>query len=209
MCGFVGELRFDGKQSELASLQAMNERLAARGPDGAGSFQRGALGLAHRRLTIIDLSRAGEQPMIDSELGLSLVFNGCIYNYQELRHELEQHGYRFFSSSDTEVILKAYHRWGSDCVTRFLGMFAFVIAERDSGRLVMARDRLGIKPLYWARTGQWLRFASTLPALLAGGGIDTAIDRTALHHYMSFHSVVPAPLTICRACASCRPLPCA
>jgi asparagine synthase (glutamine-hydrolysing) len=196
MCGFAGELRFDRQPADLGALSRMNERMRDRGPDGGGSFQRGPLALSHRRLTIIDLSAAGEQPMVDPELGLSLVFNGCIYNYRELRLELEALGYRFFSSSDSEVILKAYHRWGKNCVTRFLGMFAFVIAERDTGRLVLARDRLGIKPLYLARTPQFLRFASTLPALLEGGGVDTAIDHNALHHYMSFHSVVPAPLTI-------------
>lgn len=196
MCGFAGELRFDERAADLGALSRMNERLRARGPDGGGTVQRGPLGIAHRRLTIIDLSNAGEQPMIDTELGLSLVFNGCIYNYRELRAELQTLGYRFFSNSDTEVILKAYHRWGKNCVTRFLGMFAFVIAERDSGRIVMARDRLGIKPLYLARSPQCLRFASSLPALLESGEVNTEIDRTALHHYMSFHSVVPAPLTI-------------
>jgi asparagine synthase (glutamine-hydrolysing) len=196
MCGFAGELRFDGAGADLSALERMNDRLRARGPDGGGSVQRDALGLVHRRLTIIDLSQAGQQPMVDSELGLTLVFNGCIYNYRELRSELIEAGYRFFSSSDTEVILKAYHRWGPDCVTRFLGMFAFVIAERSSGRLVMARDRLGIKPLYWTRTAKALRFASTLQALVAAGDVDASIDVEALHHYMSFHSVVPAPLTI-------------
>src|SRR5580698_1486473 len=196
MCGFSGELRFDGRPADVAAVARMSASMEHRGPDGGGVWQRGPVALAHRRLTIIDLSRAGEQPMVDSELGLSLVFNGCIYNYRELRAELEADGYRFFSTSDTEVILKGYHRWGRACVDRFLGMFAFVIAERDSGRLVMARDRLGIKPLYVARTSGRLRFASTLPALLAGGEVDTSIDRVALHHYMTFHSVVPAPLTI-------------
>src|SRR5258707_8348851 len=132
MCGFAGELRFDGRSADLAAVERMSDSLQRRGPDGSGVWQRGPLALAHRRLTIIDLSRAGEQPMIDSELGLSLVFNGCIYNYRELRAELEGCGYRFFSTSDTEVILKAYHRWGMRCVDRFLGMFAFVLAERDS-----------------------------------------------------------------------------
>ncbi|HEY6081249.1 MAG TPA: N-acetylglutaminylglutamine amidotransferase [Polyangiaceae bacterium] len=198
MCGFAGELRHDGAEADLAALERMKRSLAPRGPDAGGSFQRGALGLCHRRLTIIDLSAAGEQPMVDSELGLSLVFNGCIYNYRELKQELSDAGYRFFSNSDTEVILKAYHRWGPDCVSRFFGMFAFVIAERDSGRLVMARDRLGIKPLYWSKGPGFLRFASTLQALVAGGGVDTSIDTAALHHFMSFHSVVPAPLTICK-----------
>jgi asparagine synthase (glutamine-hydrolysing) len=196
MCGIAGELRFDGRSADLAAVERMSAQMQRRGPDGSGAWQRGPLALAHRRLTIIDLSRAGEQPMVDSELGLSLVFNGCIYNYRELRAELEGYGYRFFSTSDTEVILKGYHRWGRDCVDRFLGMFAFVVAERDSGRLVMARDRLGIKPLYTARVPGRLRFASTLPALVAAGEVDTAIDPAALHHYLTFHSVVPAPHTI-------------
>src|SRR5688572_10592005 len=174
----------------------MNGRLTRRGPDSAGLLTRGSLGLAHRRLTIIDLSRAGEQPMVDPELGLSMVFNGCIYNYKQLRSELEGKGYRFFSASDSEVILKAYHHWGTRCVERLLGMFAFVICERDSGRVVLARDRLGIKPLYLSRSPGRLRFASSLPALVAGGGIDTSLDPQALHHYMTFHSVVPAPLTL-------------
>ena len=196
MCGFSGELRFDGRPADVAAVARMGEAMEHRGPDGSGVWQRGPLALAHRRLTIIDLSRAGEQPMVDSDLGLALVFNGCIYNYRELRAELETAGYRFFSTSDTEVILKAYHRWGSACVGRFLGMFAFAVAERESGRVVLARDRLGIKPLYLTRAAARLRFASTLPALLAGGDVDTAIDRVALHNYMTFHSVVPAPLTI-------------
>jgi asparagine synthase (glutamine-hydrolysing) len=196
VCGFAGEVRFDGRAVDVEALGRMSSRMVARGPDSSGLWQHGAIGLAHRRLTIIDLSRAGEQPMVDPWLGLSLVFNGCIYNYRELRAELAQFGYRFFSNSDSEVILKAYAHWGTRCVDRFLGMFAFVIAERDSGRLVMARDRLGIKPLYLSRAPGRLRFASTLPALLAGGGVDTSIDPVALHHYMSFHSVVPAPLTI-------------
>jgi asparagine synthase (glutamine-hydrolysing) len=198
MCGFSGERRFDGRPADVGAVERMSGLMAHRGPDDGGILQRGPLALAHRRLTIIDLSAAGGQPMVDSELGLSLVFNGCIYNYRQLRAELEGAGYRFFSASDTEVILKAYHRWGSGCVERFLGMFAFVVAERDSGRLVMARDRLGIKPLYVARTPARLRFSSTLPALVAAGDLDTSIDPVALHHYMTFHSVVPAPMTILR-----------
>jgi asparagine synthase (glutamine-hydrolysing) len=154
--------------------------------------------VAHRRLEIIDLSAAGAQPMVDDELGLVVAFNGCIYNYKELRAELTAAGYRFFSTSDTEVILKAYHRWGSACVERFLGMFAFALVERDSGTLVLARDRLGIKPLYHTDAPGRVRFASTLPALLAAGGVDTTLDSVALHHYMTFHSVVPAPRTILR-----------
>ena len=134
--------------------------------------------------------------MVDSPLGLTVVFNGCIYNYQQLRAELESLGQRFFSTSDTEVIGKAYAVWGLDCVDHFLGMFAFAIFEHATGKLILGRDRLGIKPLYLDQTPERLRFASTLPALLAGGGTDTGIDQSALAYYMTFHSVVPAPLTI-------------
>jgi asparagine synthase (glutamine-hydrolysing) len=176
----------------------MAAALAPRGPDAAGVFAQGSVALGHRRLSILDLNATGQQPMFDPALGLAVVFNGCIYNFRDLRRELEQKGYCFFSACDTEVILKAYHAWGPRCVERFLGMFAFAIWERDSGRVVLARDRLGIKPLYLAETTGGLRFASSLPALLAAGGVDTAIDPEALHHYMSFHAVVPAPLTILR-----------
>jgi asparagine synthase (glutamine-hydrolysing) len=136
--------------------------------------------------------------MVDPDAGLALVFNGCIYNYRELRHELEQAGHRFFSTSDSEVVLRAYAQWGTECVEHFLGMFAFAVHERDSGRLVLARDRLGIKPLYLAADADRLRFASTLPALLAAGGVDTTVDPEALQFYLSFHAVVPPPLTILR-----------
>jgi asparagine synthase (glutamine-hydrolysing) len=134
--------------------------------------------------------------MTDPSLGLSVVFNGCIYNYQSLRGELEGLGYAFFSNGDTEVVLKAWHAWGERCPERFNGMFAFAVHERDSGRVILARDRLGIKPLYYAESTGRLRFASTLPALLAAGGVDTSIDPVALNHYLSFHAVVPPPRTI-------------
>ncbi len=196
MCGFAGEFRYDGHPADIEAVRRMLPRLASRGPDGEGVWQRGAVALGHRRLKIIDLSEAGAQPMTDDELRLTLVFNGCIYNYRQLRAELQDAGYRFFSHSDTEVILKAYHRWGAACVERFLGMFAFVIVEHDTGTVVLGRDRLGIKPLYLAGNGGRLRFASTLPALLAAGDVDTGLDKVALHHYMTFHSVVPAPRTI-------------
>jgi asparagine synthase (glutamine-hydrolysing) len=195
MCGIAGELTTD-REPDLPALARMSEALAARGPDGSGVWGSSRCGLAHRRLSIIDLSRCGSQPMVDSELGLVIVFNGCIYNYRELRGELQAAGYRFFSTSDTEVVLKAYHHWGDGFVEHLLGMFAFALYERDSGRLVLVRDRLGIKPLYLAEVDGALRFASTLPALLAGGVTDTEIDAVALHHYLSWHTVVPAPRTI-------------
>ncbi|MBU2662738.1 N-acetylglutaminylglutamine amidotransferase [Actinoplanes bogorensis] len=196
MCGIAGELRYDGHLADEEAVRRMLPCLESRGPDGEGLWARGPVALGHRRLKIIDLSEAGQQPMIDEELGLSLVFNGCIYNYKQLRDELRGYGYTFFSTSDTEVIIKAYHRWGADCVQHFLGMFAFAIVEHHTGTVMLARDRLGIKPLYLAESPGRLRFASTLPALLAAGDVDKSIDKVALQHYMTFHSVVPAPRTI-------------
>jgi asparagine synthase (glutamine-hydrolysing) len=196
MCGIGGELRFDGRAADGDAVHRMLPCLESRGPDGEGFWQHGPIALGHRRLKIIDLSDAGRQPMTDDDLGLTLVFNGCIYNYQQLREELRGYGYTFRSTSDTEVIIKAYHRWGADCVQHFLGMFAFAIVEHESGTVMLARDRLGIKPIYLAETPGRLRFASTLPALLAAGDLDTSLDKVALQHYMTFHSVVPAPRTI-------------
>ncbi len=198
MCGLCGEITFDGSPASIEALSAMTCSMAPRGPDSEGIVARGRAALGHRRLKIIDLSERGQQPMVDSELGLTLAFNGCIYNHKELRAELEARGYRFFSTSDTEVILKAWHAWGPEAPKRFNGMFAFVIHERDTGRLAMCRDRLGIKPLYYTQDGKRLRFASTLPALVAAGGVDTAIDPVGLAHYMTFHAVVPPPHTILR-----------
>ncbi len=176
----------------------MSERLAPRGPDGDGVVAYGSHALAHRRLKIIDLSERARQPMVDAELGLSIVYNGAIYNYPELRQELTQKGYRFFSSGDTEVLLKAYHAWGADFVKKLNGMFAFAIVERDSGRALLGRDRLGIKPLYYSEGPKKLSFGSTLPAVLASGDVDRSLDAVALHYYMSFHSVVPPPHTLLR-----------
>ncbi|HEY5580590.1 MAG TPA: N-acetylglutaminylglutamine amidotransferase, partial [Rhodoferax sp.] len=171
MCGICGELRFDGAAPDLAALARMSAQLARRGPDDAGTYQNGPLAFGHRRLSIIDLSAAAHQPMVDTALELALVFNGTIYNYRELRDELIALGYTFFSDGDSEVILKAYHAWGDQCVKRFIGMFAFAIWDQRSSQLFLARDRFGVKPLYLNQTDQRLRFASSLPALLAGGGV--------------------------------------
>jgi asparagine synthase (glutamine-hydrolysing) len=196
MCGLAGELRFDGRRADVEALDRMTACLEHRGPDGSGIWGRGPVGLGHRRLSIIDLSEQGAQPMVDPDLGLTVVFNGIIYNYKQLRAELQAAGHRFFSTSDTEVVLKAYAEWGTACVNHFLGMFAFAVVELHTGRLVLARDRLGIKPMYVDARPDRIRFASTVQALLAGGGVDTSIDRTALAYYMTFHSVVPAPRTV-------------
>jgi len=198
MCGFSGEVRLANGPASCDTVARMTEAMRARGPDAVGLVGHQNAAMGHRRLKIIDVSDRARQPLVDPELGLTLTFNGCIYNYKALRAELEGKGYRFFSSGDTEVVAKAFHAWGSDCVARFKGMFAFAVHELESGAVTLARDRLGIKPLYLARVdgGNTIRYASTLPALLAGGGIDTSLDPAALHHYLSFHSVVPAPRTL-------------
>ncbi len=196
MCGSCGELRFDGQPADLAAIARMTERLRPRGPDHGGSYSDGVLGFGHRRLSIIDLSEKSNQPLVDQELGLALVFNGTIYNYRELRRELQQRGYHFFSDGDSEVILKAWREWGQDCLAYLHGMFAFAVWDMREKALFMARDRFGIKPFYWSRDGQRLRFASSLPALLAGGGVDTSIDAVALHFQFTLHGVVPAPGTL-------------
>ena len=206
MCGICGEIRFDGAFADAARIGRMVDSMAPRGPDGVGVSVRQRVGLGHRRLKIIDLSERGSQPMHDPGRGLSIVFNGCIYNYPALREELIGLGHSFTSHSDTEVILRGWVQWGPDCVHRFLGMFAFAVHEHDSGRVHLVRDRFGVKPLYYAEVPGALRFASTLPALLAAGEVDTAIDPVALHHYLSWHAVVPAPRTIL---AGVRKLPAA
>lgn len=196
MCGICGELRFDGDFPDMGALARMSAQLARRGPDHAGSYSDGPLAFGHRRLSIIDLSPSANQPMLDAALQLALVFNGTIYNYRELRAELIALGYVFFSDGDSEVILKAYHAWGDQCVQHFYGMFAFAVWDQRKRQLFLARDRFGIKPLYLAQDAQRLRFASSMPALLAGGGIDTRLDPIALHHHFTLHTVVPAPRTV-------------
>ncbi len=196
MCGIAGEIRFDGRSASRAVVEQLCLRQAARGPDGAGIAGSGAVLLGHRRLKIIDLSERASQPMVDEALGLTIVFNGCIYNYASLRAELEGLGHTFRSASDTEVILRAFHAWGPACVERFNGMFAFAIADHASDRVFLARDRLGIKPLYYIERAGYLRFASALPALAAVEDRQLSVDPVALHHYLSFHSVVPPPRTL-------------
>ncbi len=196
MCGICGEIRFDGSSPDLATIKRMSEKIARRGPDHEAMISDGPVAFGHRRLAIIDLTPSADQPMVDKDLQLSLVFNGTIYNYKELRTELIEMGYSFFSEGDTEVIIKSYHAWGEKCVERFYGMFAFVLWDRRQATLFMARDRFGIKPLYYSLDSSHLRFASNVQALLAAGGVDTSIDPVALHHHFTLHAVVPAPRTI-------------
>jgi asparagine synthase (glutamine-hydrolysing) len=198
MCGISGEYRFDQQPPNPGIIQQINRAQQQRGPDSDGIFCQNQIALGHTRLMIMDLSPHSQQPMVDSTLGLTIVFNGAIYNHEALRQELQGLGYRFFSSGDTEVILKAFHAWGPDCLQRFNGMFAFAIRERDSERLFIARDRLGIKPFYYVHNARFFRFASTLTALLHTPDVDRQIDPAALNYYLNFHSVVPAPHTLFR-----------
>ncbi len=205
MCGICGELRFDGELPNLTRLTGMMDNLARRGPDDAGYYQEKQIALGHRRLAIIDLSSRAHQPMHDDSLGLTLVFNGTIYNYRQLRQELQKLGHIFQSDGDTEVILKSYAAWGEKCVTQLHGMFAFALWDSAKQQLLLARDRLGIKPLYYTKTKNYLRFASTLPALLKTGEIDKTLDPVALHHHLTLHAVVPAPRTIFQAIRKVSP----
>ncbi|WP_229402208.1 N-acetylglutaminylglutamine amidotransferase [Micromonospora okii] len=198
MCGIGGEARFDGSPPDADAVARMTEAMRSRGPDGEGLFSDGWVILGHRRLTVIDLSDAAAQPMVREDLGLALVFNGCVYNYPQLREELTAAGHTFRSTGDTEIVLVAYAQWGERFVDHLVGMFAVVLVDRRRRRLVLARDRLGVKPLYLAESPGRLRFASTLPALLRAGDVDTGVDPVALHHYLSWHSIVPAPRTILR-----------
>ncbi|MDH5765826.1 MAG: N-acetylglutaminylglutamine amidotransferase [Gammaproteobacteria bacterium] len=205
MCGICGEFRFDSGAPDLALTHRMMTRLERRGPDHGGSFSDGPVALGHRRLAIIDLSEHANQPMVDQELGLALVFNGTIYNFPALRSELQDRGYHFFSTGDSEVILKAYAEWGDACVERLHGMFAFAVWDMRKQRLLLGRDRMGIKPLYYTFNNKRLRFASNVQALLSAGDIDTSIDPIGLHHQLTLHAVIPAPHTILNGVKKMRP----
>jgi len=204
MCGICGQFRFDGEIVSTKSLDDMMSKLAKRGPDSKGKWHEGKVGFGHQRLSIIDLSNLGSQPMVDDLLKLTLVFNGTIYNYKLLRAQLISKGYVFFSNSDTEIIIKAYHFWGEDCVNHLDGMFAFAIWDRSSQQLFVARDRMGIKPLYFNITSKAFTFASNSQALLTQK-LDKSINPVALHQQLSLHGVVPAPNTIINGIQKLKP----
>jgi len=196
MCGLCGELRFDAQGLNPDIIKKMLPKLARRGPDFEGIWQHEFIQFGHRRLAIIDLSERSNQPMHDASLGLTIVFNGAIYNYPELRQQFIDEGYTFQSGGDTEVILKAYHKWGEQCPAHLDGMFAFAIWDNNKKQLFVARDRMGIKPFYFSQTDHYFRFASNMQALIATGEEDTAIDKVGLHHQFTLHAVIPAPHTI-------------
>lgn len=203
MCGIAGAFQFGvdgsggGERPDAAVLEAMAARMAHRGPDDAGVECGPGWGLAHRRLSILGVA-TGHQPMTNEDRTVWIAFNGEIYNYTALRAELQQHGHRFDSDSDTAVLLHGYEQWGAEgLLQRIAGMFAFAIADTASGRLTLARDRLGQKPLMVGVAGGWVVFASELQALLQWPGIDTGLNVQGLHDYLSL-MYVPAPATIYR-----------
>ncbi len=167
MCGIAGQFVLNEDLADASLVGVMAERLGHRGPDGEGRYFSGPVGLAHRRLAIIDLSDEGRQPMGNEDGSLQVVFNGVIYNYRELREKLSAAGHRFASATDTEVILHAYEEWGRDCLARFNGMWAFALWDGRRRELFCARDRLGIKPFYYAMAGDSFLFASEIKALRA------------------------------------------
>ena len=167
MCGIAGQFVLNGEEADADLVAAMAERLRHRGPDGEGTYFSGPVGLAHRRLAIIDLSDEGRQPMANEDGSLWIVFNGEVYNYLELREDLRALGHRFATATDTEVVLHAYEEWGRDCLHRFNGMWAFAIWDNRRRELFCARDRLGVKPLYYTLAGESFLFASEIKALLA------------------------------------------
>lgn len=196
MCGIIG-IASQNNITDRSWLVHGRDAMRHRGPDDAGEWwsENGQIGLAHRRLSIIDLSHAGHQPMVDASCALTIVFNGEIYNFTELRKELSAKGILFRSCSDTEVILAAYREWGVDCLARFNGMFAFAIYDKQRQTVFLARDRAGEKPLFYHLADRTLRFASELKALLADPSLPRYINREALDCYLSM-GFVPGQMCI-------------
>ena len=189
MCAIVGLIELGGREVEAGRLTAMRDALIHRGPDGCGLWIEGNVGFGHRRLKIIDLSDHAAQPMVSVEHRYILNFNGEIYNYRELKAELEQAGYWFRSTSDTEVALNALCEWGPAAIERFNGMFAFSLWDRKERTLLLARDRYGIKPLYYAQQGDAFWFASEQKAMLADPAFERRLDTGALYEYFTFQNL--------------------
>src|SRR5882672_9324413 len=208
MCGIAGWIERPESALSEHTLTAMLQAIAHRGPDGKGMRRFRAAGsghqvfLGHRRLAIIDPEGA-HQPMCDDAAGLALTFNGEIYNFRELRAELENHGHRFERDSDTEVLLRAYQQWGTQCVNRLRGQFAFAVWDARAERLFLARDRFGEKPLYLYEANGALYFASEMKALLTLPQVSRDVDLSAVWDYLAYR-YVPGPRTLL---SSIRKLP--
>jgi asparagine synthase (glutamine-hydrolysing) len=195
MCGIAGALHFNQASVEVERIQSMTNILTHRGPDDEGVHVFGPVGLGHRRLSIIDLSPAGKQPMTNEDKTLWVTFNGEIYNFVEMRQQLVKKGHRFQSATDTEVVLHAYEEWGIESLKRLNGMFAFGLWDGGKQRLWLARDRLGVKPLFYCHLPQCLLFGSEIKALLTDPRVDRTIDYEALAYYLALN-YTPAPFTL-------------
>ena len=188
MCGIVGQVNFDQTPVCQKNLKMMTDAIAHRGPDGQGHWVNKNIGLGHRRLSIIDLSSAGNQPMISSDRRFVLTYNGEIYNFKELRSQLKDCGYQFFSESDSEVVLNALIEWGQDALLKFNGMFALALWDQKKTELLIARDRYGIKPLYFYQNDRQLIFGSEQKAILEQPSFDRKINKKALLEYFTFQN---------------------
>ena len=189
MCGCAGVIDLRGEPVAHETLRRMTDAVAHRGPDGEAHWVDGSAGFGHRRLAIIDLSPGGRQPMLSPDGELSVIQNGEIYNYQELRAELQGRGHRFLTDSDTEVLLHSYQEWGDDCLSRLNGMYAFAVWDRRRARLFLARDRYGVKPMYYLNDGRRFAFSSEIKALLTLPGLSRNLCLPAVHQYFTFQNV--------------------
>jgi asparagine synthase (glutamine-hydrolysing) len=190
VCGVAGLIDLRGRGVQEDTLRAMTDAIAHRGPDGEGQWLEGNVGIGHRRLAIIDLSAAGHQPMISSDSRYVLSFNGEIYNFKEIRVELISRGYGFRSESDTEVVLSAFAEWGTKAFLRFNGMFALAIWDRKNRILTLARDRYGVKPIYFSQQGGVFSFGSEQKAILAQESFKRVLDKEALVEYFTFQNIL-------------------
>ena len=188
MCGIAGIINFNRQPVAHNQIKAMTDTLIHRGPDGEGQYIDEFFGLGHRRLAIIDLSPAGHQPMQTSDGQFTISYNGEVYNFKEIRIELEALGYHVHSNADTEVVLNAYAEWGGGCVEKFNGMFAFAIWDKKEKQLFLARDRYGIKPLYYHLTDQHFIFASEIKAIISSGLYTSILDKEGLVEYLTFQN---------------------
>ncbi|MCL4338834.1 asparagine synthase (glutamine-hydrolyzing) [Patescibacteria group bacterium] len=204
MCGIAGIYNFDKRSVESYVIHRMNNVMVHRGPDGQGEHLEENIGLANRRLAIIDPTTAGNQPMATADGTLWITFNGEIFNFEKLKKDLIGRGYHFRSHTDTEVVLNGYREYGHMFVKKLIGQFAFCIWDRRQSRFILARDQLGVNPLYWTRIGNAFIFASELKAILASGLVKKEINPEALHHYLSIFSI-PSPMTIIKGVNSLLP----
>lgn len=189
MCGIAGIFNLNGEAVSEVNLRKMTDAIAHRGPDGEGFYKDSFVGLGHRRLAIIDLSPAGHQPMVTEDERFAITYNGEVYNFQELRSELEKLGYQFKSKTDSEVVLKAFAQWKQESLCRFNGMFSFAIWDKSRQELFLARDRYGVKPLYYSFVGNTFLFASEKKAILTFPSYKKEIDLEALLEYFTFQNI--------------------